>query len=539
MRRPAPRPLLPVSMAAATAAVALTATLGSAPAAQATQVPHAAGIHRDPGVGPDPRTTPAIRSRSPRPTSQTSTGSPRSSSVTAPGTCTPSTSPADQGSRAGPTTPAPRSTPRPRWPRSTPTGWTPCTSARATPGSPTSGGYQAIAPNGGDQWYVPEANPGTDPTPRSGVSASLTVGAYAGGYGVEAGSLGQNTYRPDGGGRRHAGRVPVVLGGLGVLDRRGGRPLLPTATARSSAAATRARGPPTGRPTATVATSGSSRVPGNAGTGNPAGGLICQYDTTQNIDRSSPAVGQFLSGGGVGIAIGDGSYYSGASDSDKVFALNTGCGVAWSDTLNGITADSPALADVQGNGQLDVVEGTQAGTIYVLERHQRRGGVVRNDHGAGLRLTGDRRPHRWWLPGRHRPDDRRDRHLRRALGRRGGHHRSRLRVPELAARDRRPRRPHRDHGRGLQQRQSRDDRALGDRQHRRLRVERVRDVAHGRSSTTIPSSPGTPAPRHRRRSRSRATRRSAARTATCCPPPTAACSTTATSRSAGRPAAST
>ena len=105
---------------------------------------------------------------------------------------------------------------------------------------------------------------------------------------------------------------------------------------------------------------------GNAGTGNPAGGLICQYDTNQNIDRSSPAVGQFLAGGGVGIAIGDGSYYGGASDSNKVFAINTGCGLAWSATLNGITADSPALADVQGNGQLDVVEGTQAGTVYVL-----------------------------------------------------------------------------------------------------------------------------------------------------------------------------
>ena len=29
----------------------------------------------------------------------------------------------------------------------------------------TSGGYQAIAPIGGDQWFVQETNPGTDPTP--------------------------------------------------------------------------------------------------------------------------------------------------------------------------------------------------------------------------------------------------------------------------------------------------------------------------------------------------------------------------------------
>ena len=105
---------------------------------------------------------------------------------------------------------------------------------------------------------------------------------------------------------------------------------------------------------------------GNAGAATPSGGLICQYNTTQNIDRSSPAVGQFLSGGAVGIVVGDGSYYSGASDSNKVFAINTSCGLAWSDQLNGVTADSPALANVTGNGQLDVVEGTAAGTIYVL-----------------------------------------------------------------------------------------------------------------------------------------------------------------------------
>ena len=105
---------------------------------------------------------------------------------------------------------------------------------------------------------------------------------------------------------------------------------------------------------------------GNAGAPSPAGGVICEYDTNQNIDRSSPAVGQFLGGGGVGIAIGDGSYYDDRSDSHKIFALNTGCGLAWSDILNGVTTDSPALADVQGNGQLAVVEGTTANTIYAL-----------------------------------------------------------------------------------------------------------------------------------------------------------------------------
>ena len=58
-----------------------------------------------------------------------------------------------------------------------------------------------------------------------------------------------------------------------------------------------------------------------------------------------------------------------------MFALNTSCGLAWSDVLNGITADSPALANVQGNGQLDVVEGTTIEHgIYVL--NGTNGGVV-------------------------------------------------------------------------------------------------------------------------------------------------------------------
>ena len=60
-------------------------------------------------------------------------------------------------------------------------------------GSPASGGYQAISPGGGDQWFVQETNPPGDPVAHNGVAASLTVGSYAYGYGVEAGSLGQNT----------------------------------------------------------------------------------------------------------------------------------------------------------------------------------------------------------------------------------------------------------------------------------------------------------------------------------------------------------
>jgi PQQ enzyme repeat len=231
--------------------------------------------------------------------------------------------------------------------------------------TPTIGGYQAIAPNGGDQWFVAETNPSTDPQPHSAVAASLTVAPYADGYGVEAGSLGQNTYALG------AANGAVLAGfpwfqGDSVFSTAAVADLYSDGNSEIVSGGDSSAGIAYGQ---TYSNGGHIRILSSAGnlfTGNPAGGLICQYNTNQNIDRSSPAVGQFLAGGGVGIAIGDGSYYPGASDTNKVFAINTGCGLAWSDTLNGITADSPALADVLGNGQLDVVEGTQTGTVYVL-----------------------------------------------------------------------------------------------------------------------------------------------------------------------------
>ena len=230
--------------------------------------------------------------------------------------------------------------------------------------SPYAGGYYAIAPNGQNQWYVQETNPGTDPTPHNSVQASMTVGSFAGGYGVEAGSLGQETYALS------AGNGAMLAGFPWFSDS-----VFSTAAVADLYADDNNEIISGGESTAGMAygnsysNGGQIRIlssAGNYGTGNPAGGLVCHYDTNQNIATSSPAVGQFLAGGAVGIVIGDGVFYSGASDTDKVFALNTGCGLAWSRVLNGQTSDSPALADVEGNGQLDVVEGTYAGTVYVL-----------------------------------------------------------------------------------------------------------------------------------------------------------------------------
>ena len=231
--------------------------------------------------------------------------------------------------------------------------------------SPTSGGYFAIGPNGATQWYVQETNPGYDPVAHSAVQAGLTVAAYAGGYGVEGGSLGQNTYALGAADGSVLGGFPwfsadSVFSTAAVAD------LYADGNNEIISGGDSSTGFAYGQ---SYANGGHIRIlssAGNTGTGSPTGGMICEYNTNQNIDRSSPAVGQFLGGGGVGIAIGDGSNFGSVSDANKVIAINTSCGLAWSTTLNGITADSPALADVQGNGQLDVVEGTQTGTVYVL-----------------------------------------------------------------------------------------------------------------------------------------------------------------------------
>jgi hypothetical protein len=370
--RRAPRFYLSASIMAAAAALAATTTLSAAPAAQAGQVAHAAGFYTteewsnglNDANGPIALSSPNVANLDGSPAVvvgdrsghvyafHLSGGTPVAGwpyDAGAPVDASPSVAPIDAN------------------------GTDTVYVGSGDAASPTTGGYQAIGPNGGDQWFVPATNPGTDPTPSSGVAASLTVGSYAGGYGVEAGSLGQNTYALGAGNGALLGGFPWFQGDS-VFSTAAVADLYSDGNNEIISGGDSSAGVAYGE---TYADGGHIRIlssGGNAGTGDPAGGLICEYNTNQNIDRSSPAVGQFLAGGGVGIAIGDGSYYGGASDSDRVFALNTSCGLAWSDVLNGVTADSPALANVQGNGQLDVVEGTSSNTVYVL--NGTNGGVI-------------------------------------------------------------------------------------------------------------------------------------------------------------------
>ena len=60
-----------------------------------------------------------------------------------------------------------------------------------TSADPTQGGYMAINPQGGTQWFTNVDNPSTDRAPDRAVQASMAVGNLEGGTDVVAGSTGQ------------------------------------------------------------------------------------------------------------------------------------------------------------------------------------------------------------------------------------------------------------------------------------------------------------------------------------------------------------
>ena len=184
---------IPVSMAAAAAALTLTATMQAAPAAQADEVAHAAGFTANqtwsqalPDAGsPIALSSPNVANLDGQPSVVVGDVAGKvyayhlSNGTGVGGWPYNAGAPVESSPSVAPISP---------------NGTDSVFVGSGGAGDPTGGGYQAITNTGGDQWFVQETNPGTDPTPHSGVAASLTVGVYAGGYGVEAGSLGQNTY---------------------------------------------------------------------------------------------------------------------------------------------------------------------------------------------------------------------------------------------------------------------------------------------------------------------------------------------------------
>jgi len=208
------------------------------------------------------------------------------------------------------------------------------------------GGYFAFNHAGQQVW----GQNATDPNGNYGVQASLSVGSIGGVTGVTAPSLGQNQYAMN---AASGGVLPgwpfftadsgFSTPSLADLYGNGGTEIVEGGDSSPGLAYGQ-----------TYTAGGHVRVLGGGGN------LICDHDFNQTID-SSPAVGNFLGGGGVGIAVGSGSYYPGASDSNTVFGLNANCGVVWQTNLGGNTTDSPAIGDLEGDGNVEVVEGADTG----------------------------------------------------------------------------------------------------------------------------------------------------------------------------------
>jgi fibronectin type 3 domain-containing protein len=213
---------------------------------------------------------------------------------------------------------------------------------------PGVGGYEAYGPQGQLLWHTNVTDPSTDNHPAYGVQASLTFLGGQGGTEVFAGSLDQEAY---------------------ALTATSGSVAWPFFTA-DSVFSTAAEGDLYGDGQDELVVGGASTAGLAMGESYPRGGhvrvisaqgtLLYDYDTNQQVD-SSPAVGDFLAQGATGIAVGTGSYWPGASDTDTIKAFTTRLAPVWSEKLDGATSSSPALADVQGQG-LDVVEGTDTGT---------------------------------------------------------------------------------------------------------------------------------------------------------------------------------
>jgi len=87
------------------------------------------------------------------------------------------------------------------------------------------------------------------------------------------------------------------------------------------------------------------------------GGTTEWTDASNEVVTSGPVVGD-LDGSGPVAVFGHGDHFGG-SDNDAVTAVDAATGGAlWKAHLDGYTLAAPALADLDGNGQLDVVEPT-------------------------------------------------------------------------------------------------------------------------------------------------------------------------------------
>ena len=243
---------------------------------------------------------------------------------------------------------------------------------------PANGGYLALTQSGQQIWYASPINSASDATRTAGVTASMAIGGLQGQTATTSGSLGQVQYAMNtASGALLPGWNPWFSGDTEVST-----PAIADLFGNGQNEVIEGIGTSAGNLFGQQYSQGGHiRVilqSGNSGQEYPNGGVVCQLTTDEAVS-SSPAVGAFLGGSTPGIVSGTSDYYGSQGepgvDTDSVVAMqpkNGGdCTQRWITKLDGSTAPGPALADVLGNGSLDVVEGTSSpdtssGSVYVL-----------------------------------------------------------------------------------------------------------------------------------------------------------------------------
>jgi hypothetical protein len=233
--------------------------------------------------------------------------------------------------------------------------------------SPANGGYRSISSSGHQVWYVrPKAQPTGSAT--RGVMSSLAIGNLQTAHSVVGGAMGQEQDLMNAQTGRIGSGFPCFQ-----ADSNFSTPAVATPSGHGVDSIIEGGDSTAGVAFGTrYANGGHIRIlnhSARAGSANPSGGLHCEYNTTQVV-QSSPAVGGFLTSGKWGAVVGTGTYWKGASDTDKLIAVDQSCHLQWKASLSGSTQSSPALANTSGTGQLSVIEGTlispNSGRVYSL-----------------------------------------------------------------------------------------------------------------------------------------------------------------------------
>ncbi|MGH9099791.1 MAG: PQQ-binding-like beta-propeller repeat protein, partial [Acidimicrobiales bacterium] len=259
----------------------------------------------------------------------------------------------------------------PGWPKHLGVPVTSTPSVLKTPGSPydtvlVGSGDAADPCAGGYEWLLPSGavgfasgpNPSADHACRAdGVFAGVAIGTLGGVTAAVAGTLGQETYAFDAVTRRVLAGFPWFQGdsnfatpAIADVDGDGTNQIIEG-----------------GAQTAGVAFGRKYTQGGHIRVLSASGKLLCEETTNESVN-SSPAVGTFLANAAVGIVAGTGPTFPTAREHDDVIAVNAHCHEVWAHKLAGTTGyESPALADVLGNGQLQVVVTTRSGGVYAFE----------------------------------------------------------------------------------------------------------------------------------------------------------------------------